>query len=136
MTKRHDISYLAGIIDGEGCISINHSKKTNEYRLRISITSTDRILLDWVQERYGGYIYERKKQLPHHRRKYEWIIFAHRPQEQFLKLLADTLIIKQDRAQLGLSLLALAGQRGIEVREQREKIKLALSELNSGSRND
>lgn len=136
MTKRNDISYLAGIIDGEGCISINHRKKTNEYRLRISITSTDKILLDWVQERYGGYIYERKKQLPHYKRKYEWSIFAHRPQKDFLKLLSDTLLIKKDRAELGLSLLELAGQRGIEAKEKREQIRLSLSWLNNGGARD
>lgn len=136
MTKRNDISYLAGIIDGEGCISITHNKKRKSYRLRISITSTDKILLDWVQERYGGYTYERKKQLPHHKRKYEWSLFPNCQQKIFLELLADTLLIKKDRALLGLELIKLSGQRGDEVREKREKIRLSLSWLNQGGARD
>ena len=136
MTKRHDISYMAGIIDGEGCISINYARKSGEYRMRISITNTDRILLDWVQERYGGYIYERKKQMPHYKRKYEWCIFAHRPQRKFIEALAETLIIKRDRALIGLEFLNLVGQRGEEVRKKREQIYLSISKLNSGRARD
>lgn len=48
-------AYLAGIVDGEGSIFIakENPSKPN-YMLRISISSTDKILIDWIYKRFGG----------------------------------------------------------------------------------
>lgn len=57
---QHDIAtlaYMAGIIDGEGCIGINrrdHPNGSTYYRMHVRVTNTDRRLLDWIAERWGG----------------------------------------------------------------------------------
>lgn len=49
--------YLAGIIDGEGCISISRSGKCkNAYVLSLQITNTCEELIDNIQYCYGGKI--------------------------------------------------------------------------------
>jgi hypothetical protein len=48
-----EIAYLAGIIDGEGCIYIGNfscNKKTGVpyYQTNIQVTNTDKKLIDWL----------------------------------------------------------------------------------------
>lgn len=58
----HDVGYLAGIIDGEGCIHISRpitrhkDCKSPIYQTYISVTNTDLNLLNWLQEKLGGHI--------------------------------------------------------------------------------
>ena len=57
-----ELAYMAGIMDGEGCIHISRpitrhkDCKSPIYQTYISVTNTDAILLDWIQERFGGII--------------------------------------------------------------------------------
>lgn len=52
------LAYLAGIIDGEGCIHIgyyfNKSQNISTYHTLIQITSTDIALIKWLEENFGG----------------------------------------------------------------------------------
>lgn len=56
-----DLVYTAGFFDGEGSVNITRivgKSKDPQYKLQISITNTDLPILDWLQERYGGKLYE------------------------------------------------------------------------------
>lgn len=66
-------AYLAGILDGEGWIKIyrHHRNGRNTFFLRVGAVSTDRILIAWLKERYGGYIHL-KKQRGNRRPTWEW----------------------------------------------------------------
>lgn len=46
--KATDWAYLAGLIDGEGCISATPHKNGKNYNARLSIVNTDKGMLDWV----------------------------------------------------------------------------------------
>src|SRR5690606_9521375 len=46
-----EISYLAGIIDGEGTLSFKVNKKHKKIVPILQVTSTDQILIDWLQEK-------------------------------------------------------------------------------------
>ena len=75
-----DIAYLAGIIDGEGCIYIgnfSNNPKTGEpyYQTAMQVTSTDQPLIDWLVATFGGLFSKRTaKQHPVNSRKqaYMW----------------------------------------------------------------
>ena len=60
--SEHEIGYLAGIMDGEGCIHISSpisrtkDCKSHIYQTYISVTNTEMPLLAWIQERIGGII--------------------------------------------------------------------------------
>lgn len=54
-----DFAYLAGIIDGEGCIYIGSHSCNKETGARYFVTSlqvanTDEGLIDWLYEKFGG----------------------------------------------------------------------------------
>ena len=76
------LAYLAGIIDGEGSIYIGNfscSKKTGAkyYQTAIEVTNTEKLLIDWLLENFGGRSYAyTKKQLPKNSNKevYRWIV--------------------------------------------------------------
>jgi len=56
-TLEHDDAvYLAGLIDGEGMITINFYGTRPRPRMRplISIANTDKDLITWVRTRLGG----------------------------------------------------------------------------------
>ena len=48
-------SYLAGIVDGEGCFQVE--KHAGYYgTVRLTITNTSESLMEWLQLRLGGYV--------------------------------------------------------------------------------
>src|SRR4051812_37412335 len=54
------LAYVAGLIDGEGSISIGVSRDhpgraTPNYWLQVSVTNTDRTLIDWLLTSFGGH---------------------------------------------------------------------------------
>ena len=64
------LAYLAGIIDGEGSIyignfSCNKKTKVPYYQTNIQVTNTDKTLIDWLFDIFGGLVTTRtKKQMP------------------------------------------------------------------------
>ena len=52
-------AYLAGIIDGEGCMYIGRVKQGKygsgwQWHVTLSVTSCDKVLIDWLENTYGG----------------------------------------------------------------------------------
>ncbi len=73
-------AYMAGILDGEGCLSIgnfsgNRKNGDRHFQTNISISSTDKCLIDWLYDTFGGYRGEyTPKQMSRNGRKqvYRW----------------------------------------------------------------
>lgn len=77
------LSYLAGIIDGEGSIaieiqsqSIRHNRKCDYYSLRLVVINTNIQLLNWIQSNFGGTIKQRKP-VANRRQCYTWNLCSH-----------------------------------------------------------
>lgn len=53
-------SYIAGFVDGEGYISIYPvTRKTTYFISCIKITNTNKEIIEWLHDSYGGYFYTR-----------------------------------------------------------------------------
>ena len=81
------LSYLAGIIDGEGSITIEiqsqnlrHNRKCDYYSLRLSVINTNLPLLNWIQDSFGGTVRSRKL-VPNRRQCYTWNLYSHKAAE-------------------------------------------------------
>ena len=73
--KETDIAYLAGIIDGEGTITLTRMHNNENRRPVISISSTDLELLYHINELIGGWICKKKNYQPNkHKLSYTLII--------------------------------------------------------------
>lgn len=53
-TSEVDLAYIAGLIDGEGCIGVYHNKVYNSYQLRVQIEMCDEEGLNLVNSLFHG----------------------------------------------------------------------------------
>jgi len=101
-------AYLAGIVDGEGCISIVRRKtyrgnRRPVYNSMLMIANTQRCLIDWLQRATGfdGSVYVQKTRKAQHRPCWNWTIRMKRCGAMLQNIL-PYLVIKADQAKLAL----------------------------------
>jgi hypothetical protein len=104
-----DLAYAAGIFDGEGSVSIIHTKTGHtkadgsiyrHYRLQVCVVNTNPILCQWLKETFGGCITQSHKgenRLP----LWQWIKPSHKG-AKFLKLIQPYLHLKSPQVKLAL----------------------------------
>lgn len=101
-------AYLAGILDGEGCVSLYWRRKSARYLTpSVQVLNTRRELIDWLQERWGGSIYQRPNNRPNYKPSWTWTIAG----QLALKAIADArpyLVLKGPQADLLLTRLPRA----------------------------
>jgi len=51
------MGYVAGIIDGEGCISVGSRGTRGDFEARVTIANTNQELLEYIQSLVGGKLY-------------------------------------------------------------------------------
>lgn len=136
------IAYLAGIIDGEGCVYIgNHScnKETGAkyYQTLIKISSTDICLIDWLTTIFGGLRGEyTPTQMSKNGRKqvYFWQCSGNRL-THLCQLILPFVIIKKAEIEIMLKMratfngVAQKGKQGIQAHSE-ELLDLRQSYLN------
>jgi hypothetical protein len=73
--KNTDAAYLAGIIDGEGTITLTRMHRNENRRPVISIASTDIELLIYIKDLVGGCISKKKNYCPNkHKLSYSLVV--------------------------------------------------------------
>lgn len=119
--KVRDLAYMAGLVDGEGCITGTY--KTRWPQARVQVSNKQKILVDWCQEIFGGYIYTKTPKKLEHAITYEWSC----PAEYiipFLKLIIPHLKIKKQQAYLCMAL-----RHGIIQQQKRERLDHLITKL-------
>jgi hypothetical protein len=130
-------SYLAGLIDGEGCISIFHRVKEGEqltrihktranthpykmFAMRISITNTYLPLMKWLIANFGGVYYQKRESVNGHKASYEWRPKGRNNVEKMLLGILPYMVIKKEQTQIALDYIrmTIAGERNPDKREQ------------------
>jgi hypothetical protein len=114
--------YLAGYIDGDGCICGTYIRGHN-----ISVSSTDFVVIKWFLANYGGRFNSRQVH-PDHKLMYTWHVSGGKNKERLLLDIIPHLLIKRDRAKLLLEILRL---RETDVCGQDVKTSSRIFELNS-----
>ena len=146
-------AYLAGILDGEGCIVIDQMEREIAdgssklyHRLRVTITNTDYTLITWASNKFPKAhlsLSNRIKARPHHRDVFTLVWSGYRAVPLLTNLL-PYMIIKKRQAELALDFLetvdSLHSQKGsmkkghvnAEVINIREGIRDQVRALNRG----
>jgi len=69
-------SYLAGLIDGEGCLDFRIRKDRPKYGVyyssRLRVTLTDKNLIEWLKDSFGGSLGTRIFENPNWNTAYTW----------------------------------------------------------------
>ena len=94
----NDAAYIAGLFDGEGCVTCKQKKTKradrkgkvyNQWYIRCEITMTDKEVIEWLHETLGfGWSREKKysKRPKHYKRQWRWCC-GYRDALTFAKLL-------------------------------------------------
>ena len=141
-------AYFAGIIDGEGSvtISIYRFKRKNgaintNCTIKIYVTSTDKNLIDWILENYGGRVYDKLNDIGHLGTKicYRWQAFSRKSILRIISHIEPYLIIKKPHVKLikefYRGLICLNGKEiNYRNKEWKRRLKLRnkINKLNSG----
>ncbi len=96
-------AYIAGIIDGEGTVTLTSDHKGELPAPKVSIANNDLALLNWIKEKAGsGVIITRSKRQPHHGEQYV-LDFSNNSALALLSEVEGYLRIKKPQARLLLS---------------------------------
>jgi len=99
--KRTDLAYIAGIIDGEGFITIRCDRKANDkHSLYVGVGNTERWLLEWLRANFGGKLVTSHKP-EGYKDFFQWAIVS-RSAGNFLELVLPYLRLKKGQAELAL----------------------------------
>ena len=114
--KKTDLAYVAGIVDGEGCITIAHKweykRGTESYSLLISLHSTDEWLCQFLRNAFGGYVgLDQRKARPHHLPAWRWQVTGKYAYE-LLRVILPYLHLKRPQAELAIKFQEAKMRRG------------------------
>jgi hypothetical protein len=113
MTEIFKLAYVAGVVDGEGSLSlagaISMSKNGTPYwtyQVGVGIYNTSRPLMEWLVTNFGGEFAARKRS-PKHKQCYRWRLENNEKREAFLRVILPYLIVKPKQAELLLRYFSL-----------------------------
>lgn len=128
MTNTSKLAFLAGLIDGDGSISISIIRRKdwdgNSFQPYIAIGVTSRKLCKWVQKHFGGnlYGYDATKG---RQKMYHWKLYGKQALRDLIVQLLPYLLIKKESAQAVLEYMDLGSEPNQEARlALAEKIKV------------
>lgn len=137
-----ELAYAAGVVDGEGCITIRLSSRVKAGRpsmvhaLALAVSSIDKPLTDWLCERFGGYCSTRtpKRAL---KEVHTWRCES-KTAANVLRVIRPYLLIKAAQADIALEFQAIIPPRGgrdnkltWSALEARETYRVRIHSLNS-----
>ena len=99
-----ELAYAAGFLDGEGYIAFASRQTALSKRISavVSITNTNRLVLDWFAVVFGGGVHKNGKGLPPRKQAWRWMISSSKA-EAFLLQVRPFLRVKLKQADLVLN---------------------------------
>lgn len=98
MTYGEKAAYLAGMIDGEGTITITchtqHNRKTYQYKPFVYVCNTKEAVMAFMQKEFGGTY----RQHENKRKYYRWAVMSLEDIEKILDITLPFLILKREHA--------------------------------------
>ena len=122
-----DKGYIAGILDGEGSLSVYISTNRNgSFRVvaLIKVGMTNKDIIYWLKDVTGlGSINERKPKNPKWKTAYVWEVAGGNQVSQLLLSVGDCLRVKKDHARIMLELCYLLSQNKGRLKERFEPVR-------------
>ena len=137
------LAYLAGIIDGEGCIGIEcmgpcqrkngtWARKHNYYTPRLTVVNTNKFIMFTLMRCLGG-TFDIRKTIAGRKTCYRWHVFGKKLEES-IKSILPYLQIKHEQARLVLEFRETVGKTGWHVAEgtlqKRHQLYIQCRDLN------
>ncbi len=121
-------AYAAGLIDGEGCITIQRISCPKQgyciYQLRVIVGNTEHAMLDWLQSHFGGSIQQKAEKRVNRRDCWMWSIVSHQA-KLFLEKILPYMVTKKLRAEIAIEYRnSLPDGRSATLLKEREEVAL------------
>ena len=121
-----DTAYIAGLIDGEGTVTLCRKHRNENHQLAVSISNTEYALLDYVINAIGaGKITRKRTTKQHHTPSFSYAIYNRQALALLEQVLPYLKTYKLKRARLILeNYLALTPRNGkytADMRQQRDE---------------
>ena len=124
------VAYCAGIIDGEGCISMRTRGNSIDYSVQVQMADIDPILV--LQELYGGTVKQYKSKTKNSLPFFRWGLWANKAIYVLIDML-PYLTIKRRKAELAIKLINLGRFNRLtlttDIKNQRAAIVLEYKSL-------
>lgn len=134
MSDKAKWGYLAGLMDGEGHISISRSDKPKfrtqrgngkqypcpvRYGIAVAVSNTDVRLMNKLVELFGGSCNggNSYKKHPRWKPKYQWNVNGNKNKELILLAVLPYLVLKREQAIVALAFIRLADEKAPEKRQ-------------------
>ncbi len=131
--KEAEKAYLAGIIDGEGTVTLARNRKNETPSPSVTVANNNLELLEWIKGLVGGTIISKKKHKAHHSDSYAWAMRSDKA-IQLLKDVRQYLIVKKPQADLIInkykSVTHRAGKYTPEMLEKKMRLVAEIRMLN------
>jgi len=98
LTDAERYAYAAGMLDGDGCIMI-YLDSFGKYRAVIKVKNTNKDVIIWLNDNFGGSIHTNKMHNPKWKDDYDWMLYAVDDISKFITNVYPYLIIKLKQAQ-------------------------------------
>lgn len=114
--KRHLLSYLAGVFDGEGCVAIAKGRPKKEgwspqYRVQLRVAMTDGVIPLLFRNVFGGGLTKRKVRVSR-KQQFTWEMTGHRCLVVLKELLPYSLI-KRPQIEVAIHFLENTSKSGL-----------------------
>jgi hypothetical protein len=98
-----ELAYFAGILDGEGCLSLDTLRPSRAKRVyhnpRLRVANTDEGLILWIQARFPGKVTPVKIRPSGRKQQWMWDLFGPSV-ETILVAVLPYLVVKREQAEL------------------------------------
>lgn len=143
LTTEAERGYIAGIIDGEGCITIDKSSShwtgRNIYSVRVVVSMTDKQVPLFLHQKFGGAFYEYQRKNTNCKVTHIWKL-TNSKTTNFLRLIQPYLLIKRPQVEVALRFISTLYPQGRlhgkfvseldGVLNHRDRLKLEINHLN------
>lgn len=119
--KKADLAYIAGFIDGEGCISIERNRYAEgKYKkiVSLTVTNTEEWICQWLKLCWGGRVTLRKMEKVNYLPQWNWVVRRAQAVE-VLKAILPYLKIKKRQAEVAIG---FQSRRHIWSKTDKEKV--------------
>lgn len=122
--KNLSLEYIAGLLDGEGCITIEKSKRKGKrnfsFDLRVTIVNKCKKVLELIHQQFNGSLIPRNHTKPQHSICWTWTITSNKAKE-FLNLILPFMVIKKEEAKVAIEFQNYQLNSGIVTHMSNEK---------------
>ena len=122
MTNEQQLIYLAGFVDGEGCLTHSRDKKHGRHRPQLRISGTFKPIMQWIKMLFGGNYYVIKPRKGQNKASYDWVLSTNQAIE-LVKCLMPYLKVKKEEAKVFVSFYKSDIKTSIKLANQLSTLK-------------